>query len=79
MKARWYKVLRKKFKDKKWLDKKYLLCCEVDEYWSDYYTFKCSSFFVGEHMAMRNREKADKAVAKNNAKIKYILKHINTR
>lgn len=48
--------LRKKLQDKKWVAKELDLWIKRSSQLENFYRFKCSDFFAGEHRAEMNRE-----------------------
>lgn len=48
------KILRKKLKDKKWVNNKINILLEATNRLQTFYQFECSEFFRGDMLAQRN-------------------------
>ena len=64
--------LRKKLKDKKFLEKKYDELTEQSQSWNTFLKFDCSSFFRGSERAERNQRLYNKEMPKIRRRIKFI-------
>jgi len=75
MKAKYFKRLRKNFKDPKWVAKKYRAELEESRALNSFYKFECSDFFRGYGLAEYNREQYRIRTNKNNARLNYLKKY----
>jgi len=66
------KRLRKKLKDKKFLEKKYNRLTEEAEHWHHFLTFECHEFFVGEEREKYNSRVHEKNMKRVNRQIEFI-------
>lgn len=64
--------LRKKLKEKKFLEKKYDELTEKARSWNTFLKFDCSTFFRGYERAERNKRLYDKEIKKIRRQINFI-------
>ena len=71
--------IRRRIKDKKWLDRKLnSLMNEMSE-WNTFYQFECSSFFRGRVVADYNIKKWEKGAAKTERQILFVTKLLTNK
>jgi hypothetical protein len=64
--------LRRKLKDRKWLNRKYLELLDESERLNRFFDFECSSFFKGDKKAEYNRQIYYKKHRQNDRQIEFI-------
>ena len=68
------KKLRKKLKNKKWVESELKGWCNNHSYWMDFHTWKCNSFFVGDALAELNQREYEENINRANRHITFLKK-----